>query len=286
MGQARAIFSTGSLYPMDTSICFELAKEAGFDGIEVMCDSRWSTRDPDYLKALANRFNIPVMVLHAPMLHLSRHLPGWNVPTTLFDTMRCTVDLAKAVGAQSIVVHLPMKVGLLKIQTPTRNMMLPWFRNRDGQTFAGFIENDLETYQSQTDVQICVENLPLVQWLGRKINAARWNTVDEWSQIAPCLTMDTTHWATHGIQPMDAYRAANSRIRHIHLSNYDGREHRLPHKGDLDLGALLRQVTADGYDGTVCAELHPDALQFQDETALRQNMKDTADFMHSYLSTG
>ena len=31
--QARVIFSTGSLYLLDLAYCFELAAEAGFDGI-------------------------------------------------------------------------------------------------------------------------------------------------------------------------------------------------------------------------------------------------------------
>jgi sugar phosphate isomerase/epimerase len=49
-------------------------------------------------------------------------------------------------------------------------------------------------------------------------------------------------------------------VRHIHLSNFDGREHRRPEDGELRLDLLLGQLAADGYRGAVSLELAPDAL--------------------------
>lgn len=72
----RLIFSTGSLYPLDTSDCFELAADAGFDGIEIMCDPRYSTRDPEYLTALVDKYNLPVLVCHTPF---TTNVSGWKV---------------------------------------------------------------------------------------------------------------------------------------------------------------------------------------------------------------
>ena len=42
----RFLFSTGSLYRYGTARCFEFAARAGFDGVEVMVDDRWDTRQP------------------------------------------------------------------------------------------------------------------------------------------------------------------------------------------------------------------------------------------------
>lgn len=42
----RLIFSTGSLYLLDTALVFDMAAEAGFDGMEIMCDDRFTTREP------------------------------------------------------------------------------------------------------------------------------------------------------------------------------------------------------------------------------------------------
>ncbi len=60
------LLSTGSLYPLDIAYCFALAAEAGFDGLEVMGDARWSSCDPDYLRALSEAHGQPVRVLHTP----------------------------------------------------------------------------------------------------------------------------------------------------------------------------------------------------------------------------
>ena len=76
---------------------------------------------------------------------------------------------------------------------------------------------------------------------------------------------------------------SDSHVCHIHLSNYDGREHRLPHRGQLDLGAVLQRLGLDGFTGTVCNELHPDALEYQNDVALRHHLKDSVAFCREHL---
>ena len=49
------ILSTGSLWNYVTDRCFSFAAEAGFDGIELMLDSRYETRMPDSLHSLMAR---------------------------------------------------------------------------------------------------------------------------------------------------------------------------------------------------------------------------------------
>ena len=38
--------STGSLYTFGTARAFELAARAGYDGVEVIVEERWDTRQP------------------------------------------------------------------------------------------------------------------------------------------------------------------------------------------------------------------------------------------------
>ena len=73
--------STGSLYTYGLDRVFDLAKEAGFDGIEVLVDGRWDTRQDDYLKHLMDRHGLPVVSLHSPF-HLIR-VPGWEQDSIL-----------------------------------------------------------------------------------------------------------------------------------------------------------------------------------------------------------
>lgn len=284
MSKPRVIFSTGSLYIYDTAYCFKVAAEAGCDGVEIMCDQRWSTRSPDYLNQLSEEYAMPILSLHSPMLHIVNSLFGWDVPLRLVETAERTVELAETLEAETVVVHLPPKVGLVMVRTPQKSLMLPWLRNIDGKAMAAWIDNELAAYQAKTNVNIAVENLPIIRLGGRKANPHFHNTPEKWATSAPKLTMDTTHWATHGVKPLDAYQLAKDRIVHVHLSNYNGREHRLPHKGSLDLAALLETMASDGFTGTICIELHPDALGAPDEEAIVQNLRESVDFCKTHLA--
>jgi sugar phosphate isomerase/epimerase len=280
MSAPAVLFSTGSLYAIDVAQCFELAAEAGFDGIEVMCDGRWSSRDPVTLQALSQRVGLPVRVIHSPF---DRFLPGWQQPADQVHRITQTLALAERVGSETVVVHLPRRIGmaLIDIEASGRRVLLP-----TRTPFRGvrrWIREELPSVQSRTTVKIAVENMPTLSVMGLTLNPFWWNTVAEWSRVHAYLTLDTTHWGTHGIDPLDAYRAAGERIVHVHLSNYDGREHRLPHQGDLDLGKLLRILAADGFEGTVSVETCPEALQFENHAALRRNLRDSLQFCREHL---
>jgi sugar phosphate isomerase/epimerase len=231
--QAPIVFSTGSLYPLDVARCFELAAEAGFDGVEVMCDDRWSTRDPTYLARLARQSGQPIRAVHTPF---SPSTMGWPGVTGEQDRIKRSLKLAEKLGAGVLVVHLPMKVGRLMVRVGGRRLTLPW-----GNPFGpvkNWMENGgLAATQRGTPVRIAIENMPKIGWAWQD-NPVWWNDVASWAGVHEHLTLDTTHWATFGIDPLTAYRAARGRVAHVHLSNFDGREHRLPHQGELDLGAF------------------------------------------------
>lgn len=278
MSAARLLFSTGSLYVMDVAHCFALAAEAGFDGVEVMCDDRWSTRDPRYLAGLAERHRQPVLVCHTPF---SPRLPGWRAPQDHVARIEQTLRLAEALGAETIVVHLPDRIRLRKVSLFGRTVRVPSRAGTRG--LKAWFEEELRHFQRRTTVRLGIENMPAARIFGRPVSHVWWNTVPEWSRVHRWLTLDTTHWATHGVDPLDALRAAGDRLCHVHLSNYDGREHRLPQRGRLDLAAFLRALAGAGFEGTVSVELHPDALEFHDDAALRRNLAETVAFCRAYL---
>jgi sugar phosphate isomerase/epimerase len=66
--------STGSLYTYGTARAFDLAARAGFDGVEVLVDHRWDTRQPDYLRRLSADFALPIVAVHNPFV---TGVEGW-----------------------------------------------------------------------------------------------------------------------------------------------------------------------------------------------------------------
>ena len=71
----RFILSTGSLYNYSIDRVFAFAAEAGFDGIEMLIDHRWDTRQADYLRHLMESHSLPIPALHSPF---SRNCSGWG----------------------------------------------------------------------------------------------------------------------------------------------------------------------------------------------------------------
>lgn len=276
---ARLLFSTGSLYPYDTSVCFAMASEAGYDGIEIMCDDRWTTRDPAYLSDLAAQHALPVNVVHTPF---SPRIPGWKVDGEV-GRIRQTLKLAAALGCESMVVHLPFRIGFQRLALGRRTLFIPWGRS-DFDAVKAWIERDLPSVQRDTPIRIAIENMPARRVFGRTVEAVWWNAPDEWARVHDYLTLDTTHWATKGINPLVPYRAAAGHVQHIHLSNFEnGVEHRLPSRGELDLADFLRALAADSFAGTISLELAPDALDFADMNRARQHLRDELAFCRAAL---
>jgi sugar phosphate isomerase/epimerase len=223
-------------------------------------------------------YNLPVEVCHTPF---SPNLPGWKGAGDEIGRIYQTIDLAVKLEARTVVVHLPQRAGWLTVTANHQRWRLPW-----RSPYAGvkkWMEDELPRIQAATPVRIALENMPTTQIFGRAVDPTWWNEIDTWAQVHLWLTLDTTHWATKGVNPVDAYRAAMGRVTHIHLSNYDGYEHRLPHKGQLDLGGFLRTLTADNYRGTISLELEPGALEFADAAAMRRNLQDSLNFCREHL---
>lgn len=254
------ILSTGSLYSYSIERVFGLAVAAGFDGIELLIDHRWDTRQADYLQSLIQRHTLPVRALHSPF---ARNCQGWG--ETEFGAIARTAELAAELGAEVVVHHLPLRFGYTIWQNRNRRLLLPNPFDRSHRQYADWLLNVYHTLQDSTDVLLCIENLPVQRLLTVPINPARWNahsrdTVRDITRF-PHITMDTTHLGTWGLDPLEAYNHWGEQVKHVHLSNFDGREHRRPETGRLHLDALLAGMAADRYGHAISLELHPDALE-------------------------
>jgi sugar phosphate isomerase/epimerase len=272
----RFLFSTGSLWSYSIERCFLLAAQAGYDGIELVVDHRWESRQASYIKDLIEQHELPVLAIHSPFMP---NVPGWpeDQPSRILNS----VKLAEQLGSQVVVHHLPSRIGFALLQFPGRRVFIPTPTNPESG-YRRWIEKKYPEVQSGTDVKLCIENMPAYRRFGRRWSFSHWNTVAELSRFAH-LTIDTTHLGTWGLDPVEIYSQLSDRVAHIHLSNFDGREHQRPDNGHLALDRLLKRITADRYDGFVTLELYPEALHAgePDEVVLSQ-LRSCLDFCHHW----
>jgi sugar phosphate isomerase/epimerase len=273
------VLSTGSLYTYGIRRVFELAREIGFDGLEVLVDQRPDTFQPHYLRRLMQEQGLPILALHSPFLPA----PSWERGN--LARVRRTVTLAQEVGAGVVIAHLPDRISRIVVQFLWGEghhavLPVPWGGDRE---WLGFIQGSLAQLEAATGVTIAVENMPAGR-IGPFRLDRRWLNTAQEMEIIPHITLDTTHLGTWGRDPLTFYERLKDRIAHVHLSNFNGEEHRLLDDGDLPLGQLLERLKGDGYKGLITFETNPNALEAEDEAHVRRNLHRNLGFCRQHLA--
>lgn len=276
------ILSTGSLYNFDVSSAMALAREIGFAGLELMVDWRRETHHPAHLEKLISRHNLPILAVHSPFSKFQ--ILGW--PNNPVGTIKQTVRLAEAIGAQTVVVHPPERWVRLQsvVISPTRAWKISVPLPVAGLGALGrWLQHDLAEFQANTSVKIAVENMPC-RWLGPLKLEPHHFARPERLSCFQYLTLDTTHVGTRHVDLFEFYQKIKAKVAHVHLSNYSGRQHQLLDNGHLPLSSFLATLVNDRFDGLISIELNPISLQAGDEGALRQNLQDTLAFCQQALA--
>jgi sugar phosphate isomerase/epimerase len=243
----RIGMSTTCVYPLPLSDAFRLASLAGYDGIEVMVGRDEATRDAAVLGALSERYGLPILSVHAPVLLLTHFVWGRDPRVKL----ERTAELAATVGASTVVVHPPFR----------------WQ--------AGYAESFLDIVRelgATTGLQIAVENMFPWRIGGRSMKAYSpgWDTT---RMDCDAVTLDFSHCALSGHDSLAMATTLGDRLRHVHLTDGsgsfdDGRvfdEHLLPGRGSEPVAEVLQSLAAAGWTGSVVAEVNTRAAASDDE---------------------
>ena len=245
---------TGSLHSYGLNRTWEFAAEAGFDAVEVMIDVKWDTRQPAYLRSLVAATGLPIAALHTPFRPLAGF--GEDYPACV----RRALELAGEVDARSVVAHPELA---------------------DGTDYGGWLIKHYDELSPTDGPTLAVENLPLV--LVNKKPKYRTCTIERIARF-PGITLDTTHFATAGVDILEAYEALRGAVRHVHLSDFgEGKEHRVPGRGVLPLDLFLLALAESGYDRVLTVELVPDALDAGNDDEIRARLRETVAFCRGAL---
>lgn len=224
--------STSSVYPENAAYGFDLAERLGYDGIEVMVWTDPVTREAGALLALAQLHNLQIGAIHAPTLLLSQRLWGWE-PWGKIDR---SIALARDVGAQCVVVHPPFR----------------WQRGYAEAFVQGVAERE-----AATGMPIAVENMFPWRARGSELQAYLPDH-DPVDQPYEHVTLDISHAATSGSDPVQMAKTLGRRLIHLHLGDSFGSyrdEHLVPGRGDQPCEQVLRHLVDVDFPGIVTLEV-------------------------------
>jgi sugar phosphate isomerase/epimerase len=254
----KLVLSAGSLFTLPLEKVFELSRDTGFDGLEVIINYDFQYQDNVAIIRDLQQIS-PIFSLHAPFLELD----GWG---NKIEQLYRTTELALETGIPLINFHPPAWLAL-------EFRFWRWMsRIRDFQAEVG-----------PNQVLITMENMPSTGPFGCNphILAATTKMIQFMLEHNLLLTFDTAHMgSTRANFLHDFHLFYNSgRMYNIHFSDYGhGREHLLPGHGILPLTRFLNHLRETGYDRTLTLELSPREFP-KEEELIRESLAELFEYL-------
>jgi sugar phosphate isomerase/epimerase len=270
--------STGTLYAYPLRSVFRWARQAGFDGLELVINPEAAMRGGRAVRRLAQAQGVEIFSAHPTVLPL----PGWRERD---GGMARTIGLAQEAGIGLVVMHTPRSESLDEGEGLV-------FRQR------------IEAWQKQlagSGLQLAVENKAIHaehHWHYALTPLARLRAFADRYDLG--LVLDTAHAGTAGEDLIHASRLFARRLLNVHLSDLGGRfplatlppvhrffgEHRFPGEGDLALSALLADLGSNHYAGLVTLEVTPWSVRAWWPPAVRRHLARASEWMKRMATGG
>lgn len=225
--------STSSTYPEGTARAFAIARELGYDAVEVMVGMDRTSAKVDELLRLRDYYEMPISSVHAPTLLLTQRTWG----TDPWDKLNRSGDAAGRLGASVVVVHPPFR----------------WQRSYAAAFTAG-----IRRLEHSTGVTFAIENMYPWRGPGGADLRAYSPSPDPSELDVDHLTLDLSHAATARQQSLDMVREWGDRLAHVHLTDGTDRavdEHLLPGDGNQRADEVLGLLAANRYQGQIVLEV-------------------------------
>jgi sugar phosphate isomerase/epimerase len=268
--------STGTFYPYPLRWVLAWAREAGFDGVELVVNPEAIARGGAGLRRLAEAEGVELFSVHPTVVPLR----GWRERS---GGRAATIGLAREAGAELVVLHTPRTEsldvgdGLALVQ-----QVEAWGRQRSGDGPLLAVEN--KAVRSERDRGYVLTPLERLRAFADRYDLG--------------LVLDTTHVGTAGEDLLAARRLMGERLVNVHLSDMGGwvpfsgiklvrsllGEHRFPGAGDLCLAAFLADLAASGYDGLVTLEVNPWAASGWWPPAARRRLVAAVEWLRGQLA--
>jgi sugar phosphate isomerase/epimerase len=256
--------STGTLYAYPLRAVFRWARQAGFDGVELVINPEAVLRGGRAVRRLAQAEGVELFSAHPTIVPL----PGWRERD---GGMARTIGLAREAGIGLVVMHTPRSESL---------------DEGEGLVFRQRVEG-WQRQLAGSDLRLAIENKAIraeAHWRYALTPLDRLRAFADRHDLG--LVLDTAHAGTAGEDLIQAHRLFGNRLVNLHLSDLGGPlrwaefslvrrffgEHRFPGVGDLALSELLGDLGSSDYAGLVTLEVTPWSVRAWWPPAVRRHL--------------
>ena len=263
----RISFSTATFYHRGLRYSLGLARDLGFDGVELALGWDYMLRGLPSIERAVRRAHGAVNSVHPPFLPL----PGW--PRDVALRLRHLAEATRDLGASVLVLH----TALLRGEDSPRAR---WYTRLIEQTQAIAGEG----------VRICLENNDYHKRSQRYL-LDDLETLVRFATARGCgVTFDTCHAGANGEDLLRSYEIVRPVLGNVHLSdillNEDGlKRHVAPGTGILPLRQFLSVLADDGYDGLITLELHPSQVGLFGRVRHSETLRRALEFVHDAIGS-
>ena len=234
--------STASVYPESVRAGFVLARELGYDGVELMVWSERLSQDVAAVGRLAEASGVPVLAVHAPCLAVTQRV--WTADPV--ERLRRAVGAAHELGARTVVIHPPFR----------------WQRR-----YAAVFDDEVRRAEEHTGVAVAVENMfPIVR---RGVRAVPYSPGFDPTDVGyRHYTLDLSHTAVAGVDALALLDRMAAGLAHVHLADGSGAprdEHLVPGRGTQPCARVCALLASSGFDGSVVLEINTRRARTRDD---------------------
>lgn len=242
------LFHTENLPHYGLERIFELAKRAGFDGLEIGVSRNFDTQSPNYIKKLEERYGLPVKAFSIIAGGEESLMEAYQKTVREFPNTTMILEPSRAFSFQykkwlsDVVPRLAQKYELQLCR-----------KNAESQTVMGFLP---------------------------KYEKGSLNALKEAGNV--CL--DLSAMASSGQEIMRAIPFLGDRLRHVYLSNfYRETSYALLDKGILPLESFLTKLAHVDFRGSFTLRVSPMSLGEGEDERIIESMQRSIKFYETYF---
>ena len=269
----RLSFSTASFYHLPLRFSLGLARNLGFDGVELVIGPEYMLLGEQRIHKLIEQSGVMPLSLHQPLVPFALPMPGW--PREASRSIPKTVAAGRAFGCEVVVIHAATARSEGDLSWRAYEQSMRAALQQSGPPISVAVEISQRTKRTYREAMDDADTvLRFVEDQGEQVG----------------ITLDTAHIGANGDDLLALYAKLRHRLYNIHLSDWTirggkHRTHLVPGEGRVPLAEFLEVLERDQYAGLVTLEVSPYHLYGWSLQQSRKRLAESLAYVRTNIQT-